>query len=146
MTRLLLLCRRCRWRFRLLKAAALAAKFLAKSGEPKSTPAVGEEAQSSARRTQEHKETEENATASDAAVAASSTAAGSPPTKTTSCAAASGTTSKGSTTVSNVCFSASFQDIPKLCSEASRDPGSFRAWKRKFRAFEELSGKLYIFF
>ena len=43
---------------------------------------------------------------------------------------------------SEIRFSASFQDIPKLTSEGLADPAVFRAWKRKFEAFEELSGKI----
>ncbi len=46
---------------------------------------------------------------------------------------------------SEIRFSACFQDIPKLTSEGLTDPAVFRAWKRKFEAFEELSGKINIF-
>ncbi len=43
---------------------------------------------------------------------------------------------------SEIRFSACFQDIPKLTSEGLTDPAVFRAWKRKFEAFEEMSGKI----
>ncbi len=58
-------------KLRLLKAAALAAKSLAKSEVTRSTPDVGEDSQSSAQRTQELNATEENVTTANAATAAS---------------------------------------------------------------------------